>query len=234
MEVVLSTLIRSIFIIIGLFVITKIQGKKQLSKLSFFEYIVGITVGDIAGTISMDSRLKLSEGITALLIWAIFPLIISILSLKSKPFRDFVEGTSTTFIENGNVLEKNLKKEKYSTDELLEQLRKKNVFSLADVEFASLDSNGDLSVLLKKEKQPVLIEDLVQNYKPIKVPQTVITDGSVYYEGLRKAGLTHAWLMVQLENRKLSINDIFLAQIDYNGNLYIDTYDDSIKFSKNT
>jgi uncharacterized membrane protein YcaP (DUF421 family) len=130
--------VRSVSLIVGLFIITKLLGKKQLSKLSFFEYIAGITIGDIAGTLSMDLELNLINGITSILIWSLFPLLISVISLKSKTFRDFVEGNSTVFIKNGKIMEDNLKKEKYTADELLEQLRKKNVFRVADVEFATL------------------------------------------------------------------------------------------------
>lgn len=147
----IEVVIRSVCIIGGLFFITKLLGKKQLSKLSFFEYIVGITVGDIAGTITMDIDLNILNGVVSILIWTLFPIVISHISLKSKKFRDIVEGKATTFIQEGKILEENLKYEKYSTDELLEQLRKKNIFQVSDVEFAILETNGELSVLLKKK-----------------------------------------------------------------------------------
>nr|WP_010173241.1 YetF domain-containing protein [Bacillus coahuilensis] len=150
----LEVSIRSIFIIFGLFFITKLLGKKQLSKLSFFEYITGITVGDIAGTLSMEKELHLWEGVTSLLIWFFVPLFISVIGLHSPKFRHLVEGTPTVFIENGEVIEANLKKERYSTDELLEQLRKKGTFRVSDVNYASLDANGDLSIMLKKRNNP--------------------------------------------------------------------------------
>lgn len=117
--------LRSIFILLSLFVITKLLGKKQLSKLSSFEYITGITVGSIAGTLSMDLQLPLSEGLMSILLWFIFPLIFSYLSLKSIKFRRFAEGKPSIFIHNGEINEAALKKEKYSVDELLEQLRKR-------------------------------------------------------------------------------------------------------------
>ena len=99
MPIWLETAIRSICILIGVFVITRILGKKQLSKLSFFEYIVGITVGDIAGTMSVDLGISLQEGITSILIWSLFPVAVARLSLRNKKFRDFVEGNSTVFIK---------------------------------------------------------------------------------------------------------------------------------------
>ncbi len=225
----LEVAIRSICILIGLFVITKLLGKKQLSKLSFFEYIVGITIGDIAGSMSMDLDIRLTEGITSILIWSLFPVAISIISLRSKKFRDFVEGNSTVFIKNGKILEDNLKKEKYTIDELLEQLRKKDVFRVADVEFATLEANGDLSILLKRAKQPVTIGD-IQPYVPEeKEPQTVIMDGEILDEPLATARLNRGWLKQQLDQMGVAVENVFLAQVDSYGQLTVDLYDDRIQ-----
>jgi uncharacterized membrane protein YcaP (DUF421 family) len=229
MTEILATVVRSVFIILGLFIITKLLGKKQLSKLSFFEYIVGITVGDIAGTLSMDPELSLRDGLTAFLIWAFVPLFISIISLKSKPFRDFVEGKPTTFIEKGKILEDNLRKEKFSADELLEQLRKKDVFRVADVEFASLDSNGELNIILKKAKQPLTAGDLFDNLPESGVPHTVIMDGTIYNEALKNAGVSREWLSIELAKRQVEAEHVFFAQIDEQGQLKIDLYNDSLK-----
>jgi uncharacterized membrane protein YcaP (DUF421 family) len=225
----LETIIRSILIIAGLFVITKVLGKKQLSKLSFFEYIVGITIGDIAGTLSMDAELNLTNGITSILVWASIPFLVSILSLKSKSFRDFVEGTPTTFIENGNIIEEALRKEKYSADELLEQLRKKNVFRVADVEFATLDSNGDLSVLLKKAKQPLIHEDLFTHHNPVNDLQAVIMDGQIDDSALRKTGFSREWIKNKINEQGYEITQVFLCQLDRDGNFTYDIFDQFIK-----
>ncbi|MBM7586555.1 uncharacterized membrane protein YcaP (DUF421 family) [Bacillus pakistanensis] len=215
---------RSIGIVAALFFITKLLGKKQLSKLSFFEYITGVTVGSIAGTLSMDLDLALGEGLMSILIWFSIPFIFSLISLKSTKFRHFVEGIPTVFIENGNIDEKALKREKYTTDELLEQLRKKNIFRVADVEFASLDTNGDLSVLLKKNKQPLIFEDINIAMKKATTPQMVISDGVVDKAALKKVGFNEAWLQSELKKRNIGITDIFLAQLDEDGHLTLDLF----------
>ncbi|MGM0844342.1 MAG: DUF421 domain-containing protein [Bacillota bacterium] len=217
--------LRSLFILIALFIITKLLGKKQLSQLSFFEYITGITVGSIAGTLSMDLELKLFEGLLSILLWFSVPFIFSFISLKSIKFRDFVEGTPTVFIEKGNVIEEGLKKEKISVDELLEQLRKKNIFRASDVEFATLDTNGELSVLLKKEKQPLLYEDVFHSAFRVFPVYSVISDGEVVSKGLKNVGLTEEWLVNQLKLRSISLENVFLAQADSAGHLTIDLYD---------
>lgn len=224
-----EVVIRSFSIIAGLFVITKLLGKKQLSKLSFFEYIIGITIGDIAGTLSMDMELNLTNGITSILIWTTVPFLISYFSMKFKPFRDFVEGKSTIFIKNGKILEDNMKKEKYTIDELLEQLRKKEVFQVADVEFAVLEPGGDISVLLKREKQPLTAGDLLKNIPAIKEPQTVIMDGKILDEPLSTIGLSRGWLKEKLDAIGVTPENVFLGQVNSYGELTVDLFDDKIE-----
>jgi uncharacterized membrane protein YcaP (DUF421 family) len=228
MDDILRTVVRSIMLIIGLFIITKLLGKKQLSSLSFFEYIVGITVGDIAGTLSMDPDLSLRDGIASMLVWSFVPLAISIISLRSRAFRTIVEGKSTTFIEHGNLIEKNLRKEKYSLDELLEQLRKKSVFRVADVEFASLDSNGELSVLLKKAKQPLRFEDVISQSKEESLPVSVIMDGKIVKENLQKVHCTEEMLLEKIKDSGHEPEEIFYAEIDQYGDIMVDAYDEYI------
>ncbi len=221
--------VRSFCIIVGLFLITKLLGKKQLSKLSFFEYIVGITVGDIAGTLSMDRDLDLKNGVTSILIWSLFPLVTSQISLRNKRFRDFIEGNATVFVRDGKILEQNLRKEKYTIDEFLEQLRKKDIFSIEDIEFATLESNGDLSVLLKKAKQPATYGDLHPDVPHLKEPQTVIMDGDILDEPLSQLGLNRAWLDAELEKRNILIENVFIAQVNSWGDMSVDLYNDHLK-----
>ncbi|PKG25568.1 DUF421 domain-containing protein [Niallia nealsonii] len=226
------TIIRALLIIISLFFITKLLGKKQLSKLSFFEYIVGITVGDIAGSISMDSALNMKEGIISIIIWTSIPLIISFFSLRSKRFRDFVEGTPTIFIKNGNLIEEHLRKEKYSLDELLEQLRTKSIFRVEDIEFATLEANGELSVLLKKSKQPLLVEDMIDTPPVEKEVYSIIMDGKLNDKAMDKCKLSKKWVESALNKRGLLLEEVFLAQVDHNGTLTFDFYDDTKSESK--
>lgn len=221
--------IRSFSIIIGLFIISKLLGKKQLSKLSFFEYVVGITIGDIAGTLSMDAELNLVNGIISIFIWAIVPILISYISLKSPRFQEFVEGKPTIFIKNGKIMEDHLKKEKFTAQSLMEQLRKKGIFHAADVEFATLETTGDISVLLKKEKQPLVVGDIIENPAPIKEPQMVIEDGSIIDESLSTMGLSRRWLKEELDKIGVAPENVFLAQVDTHGQLYVDLYDDKLE-----
>ncbi|MCH1626262.1 DUF421 domain-containing protein [Fredinandcohnia quinoae] len=225
----LEVAIRSISVIIGVFLIMKLIGKKQIATLSFFEYIVGITVGSLAADVSMDIELNLQSGITSLLIWLLVPAMVSLVALKNKTIRDLTEGKSTVVIKNGKIMEDNLKKEKYSADDLLEQLRKKSVFQVADVEFATLEPSGSIDVLLKREKQPLTVGDIFQNPPSIKEPQTVIMDGNILDEPLATARLNRGWLKEELDKMGVTIENVFLAQVDSYGQLTVDLYDDKIQ-----
>ncbi|MNC35370.1 hypothetical protein D3C75_838540 [compost metagenome] len=140
--------------------------------------------------------------------------------------RDFIDSKGSVLIEHGKVQEKNLKKERLTTDELMEQLRKKSAFSLADVEFAIMEPSGDINVLLKRENQPLTPKDLGIPVQPEKEPQTVIMDGKVMEEALRKSGRDQNWLDKKLAEVKATVPDVFLGQIDGTGELYADFYDD--------
>jgi uncharacterized membrane protein YcaP (DUF421 family) len=217
--------IRTISAIFILFAITRLLGKKQISQLTFFEYVTGITIGDLAGFISTNVKEHFMNGFTAMFLWAFIPFMLDKATLKSKKLRDLFEGTSTIVIQDGNIIEENLKKERYTAEELLEQLRGKNVFRMADVEFAILEATGELSVMLKKEHQPVTPADLNMKVNPEKMPRTIIMDGVIMKETLYLSGLSRDWLERKLKERRLTPDKVFLAQVDSAGELYIDLYD---------
>lgn len=219
-------LVSSVLFAITLYLITKIGGKKQLAELSFFEYVSGITIGSIAGEVIMGLEGNMSHGVLAIVIFGAFTYLHDLLGIKSKKFRDLVEGKSTVLIKDGKVLEENLKKEKYTIDELNSLLRQKNVFKTADVEFAVLEPKGDLSVLLKKELQPLTAKDLNLPVAPEKETYTVIMDGNVLNDQLASAGKNRGWLDIELVNLGVTLDNVFLGQVDSYGKLTIDTYDD--------
>ncbi|MCQ6268762.1 DUF421 domain-containing protein [Fictibacillus sp. WQ 8-8] len=222
--------VRSFIFLITLFLLTKwFLGKKQLSQLSFFEYVTGITIGSIAAEVTMGLERNIMHGLISMSIWSLVPFAIGLVSMKSKKIRDFAEGKARIIIKDGKIMEDNLKKERYTIDELLEQLRNKNVFEVSDVEYALLEPNGHLSVLLKKENQPLTAKDLQIKVDPIKEPQTVIMDGNILDEPLSNRGFNRGWLNEELEKAGVSLDNVFLAQVDSYGQLTIDLYDDKIQ-----
>lgn len=223
--------IRAVGALIMLFAMTRILGKKQISQLTFFEYITGIVIGDLAGYISTDLEADYMHGVTAMVVWFSIPLLAELLALKSKNVRILLEGKGTIFIQAGKILEKNLRKERYTTDELLEQLRTKSVFNPADVEFAILESSGDLSVQLKEENLPLTPKAVGLHPKRVRPPQAVILDGTVQDEGLAAMGLNRQWLRKRLEQAGVQTEDVFMAVVDEHGGMYTDFYKDKIKVS---
>jgi uncharacterized membrane protein YcaP (DUF421 family) len=225
----IEIILRTLTTVVTLLVLTRLIGKRQLSQLSLFEYITGITIGSIASYVSLDLNTEWYLGILSLVVWAAVSIGVEFLQMKSKTMRDLLDSRATVLIKDGKILEDNLKKERITTDELLEQLRKKNVFNTADVEFAIIESNGAINVLLKKENQPITPKHLGIKVSPEKEPQAVIMDGEILDEPLAALGLNRKWLHTELEKLGVAPENVFLGQVDSYGQLYIDLYDDQIK-----
>ncbi|GIN40486.1 DUF421 domain-containing protein [Heyndrickxia oleronia] len=224
-----EVILRSITALIVLFFITKFLGRKQITQLTLFEYIIAITIGSIVAEISTGIEKNFLYGIYSLLVWSLLPLGILFLSLKSKKFRDFIDGTPKVIIKEGKIQEDTLTKEKYTVDDLTELLRKKNAFNLADVEFAVLEPNGDLNVLLKKENQPITPKDIQLQVAPEKEAKTVISEGQILDEVLGETVFNRAWLKAELEKLNVALDNVFIGQIDSYGKLTVDIYDDKIQ-----
>lgn len=220
---------RAVLFTAVLFLITKILGKKQLAQLSFFEYVAGITIGSIGAEVIMGLERSIVHGLIGLAVFTVVPFLTGFLSLKSRKFRSFFEGKGVVFIKEGKVMEENLRKERYTIDELSELLRQKSVFQMADVEFAVLEASGDLSVLLKKEQQPITPKMLGLKVEPAKEPQTVIMDGDILDEPLATMNLNRGWLKKELEKQGVTVQNVFLGQVDSSGKLTVDLYDDQQK-----
>lgn len=220
--------LRSLTLILLLFFLTKWLGTKHLSQLNIFETISGIVLGSIAAIHTVDPTTNFNYALIAMVIWFIIPFGVEKIALKSKTFRDFTEGKSVVFIQDGKIMEDNLKKEGYSTDDLLEKLRNNNIFLASDVEFAVLEPTGTLSVLPKRENRPLTAKDLGIKLAPTKEPQTVVMDGNMLLEPLANLSLNPEWLETELDKMNISMENVFLAQADSDGQLTVDLYDDMI------
>lgn len=226
----LNILLRSIISIVVLFIAARLMGKRQISQLTFFDYIVGITIGSIAGQLSIDRVIPYQEGLLSICIWSLVSIIIGKLNLINMKARRFFEGTAAILIQNGKIVEKNLKKEKVDINDLLEELRVKDVFDISSVEFAILETNGQISVQLKAENKPVTRNDLnlKPNYEGLCV--NLIIDGEIMHKHLKIINRDEKWLYEQLKKKNISsTKDILLAFLDGNGNLHINVKDSNIQ-----
>lgn len=221
--------LRSLLTFAVMLMFTRMLGKRQITQLTYFEYITGITLGSLAAYAALEESIHWLYPLLAIAVWTLASLGAELLTLKSKTARNLIEGKGTVIIKDGKILEDNLHKERYTTDELLSQLRQKNVFRAADVEFAVLETTGNLSVLLKREHQPITPTRLGVEVPNVQEPQTVIMDGKLLDEPLATIGLNREWLHTELEKIGVTLDNVYLAQVDGYGQLYVDLYDDELQ-----
>ncbi|MBA9086900.1 uncharacterized membrane protein YcaP (DUF421 family) [Fontibacillus solani] len=225
----LEVIVRTLVAVVVLFALTKLLGKRQISQLSLFEYITGISIGSITAYISLDVDTDWYLGIIALAVWSFVSFGIEFLQIKSKKARDLIDGKGTILIKDGKILEDNLKKEKLTNEELLEQLRKKNIFLAAQVEFAIMEPSGEINALLKNEYLPITPSHLGIKVSPESESQNIIMDGEIMDEALAAAGLSREWLNTELEKFGVSSDNVFVGQVDSYGQFNVDLYDDKLK-----
>lgn len=228
-EIVLI-LVRSMISFILLLALARLMGKKQLSQLTFFDYVIGITIGSIAASMSVDQNIKILNGLGALVVWGSFSVLMALASLKSYTFRRVADGTPAVVIKNGKIQEKNMKKLRMPIDQVMPLLRQKSVFKLSDVELAVMEENGQLSVMKKTDTDPVTPKVLGMTVEKEQEPQIVVVDGKLIEKSLKNTGYTKEWLLGEVEKQGgEDFKDVFLAQIDSKGNVYIDLYNDQMK-----
>ena len=230
----LSIIVSSFVALAYLFILSRMIGKRQISQLSFVDFIVAITLGSITAEIATNIERSIVHGLLAMSIFGLFPILTGWLSMKSKVLRNIFDGNATILIKDGKILEENLKSERLTSEDLLEMLRSRDVFRTADVEFAVMEPSGKLSVLLKSEQQPITPKLMGMTVSPAEEPQTVIMDGEIMDEPLSTIGLNRAWLKAELAKAGVARENVFLGQVDKTGELYLDLYDDQIMVAEPT
>lgn len=203
--------------------LARVIGKKQLSQLTFFHYVTGITFGSIAAEISAQTETPFWDGLLSLIWWTALTIFISYLSLKSEKLRVIFDDKPTVLIKNGTILPKNLKKARLSLDELGMLLREQSVFSVADVDYAVFETNGELSIMKKPALENATKQDVKASTAPAQyMPTEVISEGKIILQNLLNLNLTEDWLIRKLKKKNIqNVEDVFFAQVQENGSLYI-------------
>lgn len=198
-----------------------------MAQLTYFDYITGITIGSIAGSLVVERSVHLLDSIFGFVFWATFAILLNLLSIKSRKARKLLDGEPCLVISNGQILEKNMRKMRYTLDDLMEELRKKEVFSVADVQFAVLETDGQISIQLKPEKKPVERQDMLLSVPVQTMPIQLIMDGRVIDQNLKQKNLTETWLMDQLKQRGIKdVSQVVYACLGTDQKLYIDIKQD--------
>jgi len=220
-DTVLVVFARTLILYAVVVIVMRIMGKRQIGQLQPFELVVAIMISELASVPMQNTGIPLINGIIPILTLLVAQITMSFISLKSIKARGIICGKPSILIENGKVNEGELRKEMYTINDLLEQLRIKNIQNIADVEFAILETNGQLSVIPKPQKRPVNPEDLSIPTKYEGLPIALIIDGKINYGNLAKTNHDVNWLQTQLNNSGISnLKNVLFASLDSNGNLF--------------
>lgn len=232
MDTWLILLFNSIILFFVTLTITRFMKKKTLSNATSFDFISYMVIAIIITLISLNVITNIYFGLITLSVWALMPILLDYASMKSKWVYNIIHGKERVLIKDGKVMEDNLSKERMTGQEFLQTLRCKKAFNLADVEFAIMETTGDINVNLKADKNPVTSYDLGKKVAPKTETVTVILDGNMLNEGLTNIGLNQGWLRTELENKGVALENVFIGQVDSSGDLYLDLFDDMIQIPK--
>lgn len=209
---VLSIVIKAVVSIIVLFVLTKLMGNKQISQLSFFDYVVGITIGSIASELAVGETPFLFP-IIAMIIYALVSVLVSYISIKSIKARRFLVGTPITLIKNGKILGENLANAKVDVNEFLAEARYAGYFDVSDVEFAVMETNGRFSFLPKSGVKPLTPNDMKIQVEQKAPLANVIVDGVIMENNLASLDKSTDWLKEKLSAKNIELQKVLLATL---------------------
>jgi uncharacterized membrane protein YcaP (DUF421 family) len=216
------TFLRALLGFITLLVLVRLIGRKQMSQMTFSDYIVGIVMGSLGANLTVNKSLNLVSGIIAIAAWGGFDILTSFLALKNLRMRKLVYGEPLIVINKGQIHDQNMSKSNYNINELLMQLREKDVFDPATVDYAILEPNGQLSVLKKAEHTNPTIKDMGLSKAPQGVMTDLIIDGKVLSNHLLKMKKDEAWLREKLQEQGIKeLEMVIYAGLFTNGELYV-------------
>lgn len=221
--------IRGIIAFITLLIFANILGKQQVGKLTFFDFITGITIGDLAATLTVDFNSRGWPHFVGLIVWAALALIAQFVALKSRWWAKVSGGEPVVLVQNGHILEQNMAKSRYRFDDLLTQLREKEVFDIQEVEVALLETNGSVSVQKRSQYMPVTPHDLHLSTQYKGLATELIYDGQVVKPNLDAVHLSEAWLRGELAKQGIGSEKVVaLALLGTDGTLFVDRYRDDV------
>ena len=230
---IVNVFVRTVFMIIILFISTKLIGKKQVSQLSLFDYIIGITIGSIVADISLDLDKNLISGIISLVSYVLLSVLISYISMKNLTLRRFFVGVPTILIENNKIIEDGLKKVKFDVNDLLTEARSQGYFKLEDIEYAIMETNGRVSFMPVNSSSPVTKKDIRVKINKESLVANVIIDSKLLEKNLVEMHKDKKWLDNALKVQGFSnYDDIMLATLDINDKVVV--YKKNIKSKKNS
>lgn len=226
----LSIIPRSLLSLVVLFLVTKLIGKKQVSELSLFDYVIGISIGNFTAEMTMNLDNQYINGIIALLVFGLVAYSISLLTMKSMHLRRFFIGVPTVIIQNGKIIEKSMRHSMIDINDLLEQCRINGYYDLNEIEYAIMEANGTISILPKSEYKPLTPKDMKIKTQKSELSANIIIDGVIMQNNLENMNKTIDWLEKELKVKGYKDYDnIILAILDNNDKLTVFDKNNNIK-----
>ena len=216
----LVNFVRAIIIYIIVLVVMRLMGKREIGQLQPFELVISIMIADLASIPMTDTGVPIFNGIIPILGLLIMHLIISLINLKSSRAREIICGRPSILIYRGKINEKNLRKERFTINELEERLRGNNVINLGDVEYAILETSGQVTVIQKPDKRNTIPQDfnIMPEYEGI--PYDLVVDGKIMTENLKEIGKNYNWLKKQVEKFNMKPEEALVVTIDGKGQIF--------------
>lgn len=229
---IMSVLIRSIVTLVVLFILAKVMGKKQISQLNIFDYIIGITIGSVGADISLDLNKHFIDGIVCLVTFGLFGAFVSFITLKSIRLRRLFSGTPSMLIEDGKIIEDGLKKVRFDINDLMEEMRNAGYFDISSIAYAIMETSGRVSFLPKDDSMPITKKDMDLKIVPSSLVCNAIIDGNIMINNLRAINKDREWMVHELKVMGKKLDDILLATVD--SNYKVSIYEKGIKSKYDT
>ena len=212
--------IRSILIYIIVLVVMRLMGKREIGQLQPFELVISIIIADLAAIPISNSGIPLTNGIIPILGLLVMDLIISIGNMKSMKFRQFISGKPSILIYRGKINEKVLRKERFTINELQERLRDKNIMNLGDVEYAILETSGQINVIQKPSKRTTIPEDFNIEPEYEGISYDLVIDGNIMYDNLSILEKNYEWLKKEVKKFGYKPEEALVVTIDGKGQIF--------------
>ena len=216
----LNTFIRAMILYLLVLVSMRLMGKREIGQFQPFELAIAIMISDLASNPISDIGIPLTDGIIPIIGLLLLHLIITLINLSNGKLRSLICGKPSILIHKGKIDEQQLKKEKFSITELEAKLRNENIMNIKDVEYAILETNGNISVILKKEKEPLTLGDINLSSKYTGLTYNLVIDGEVSYENLKRLNKNYSWLETIASQFHISPQEALILSINEAGEVY--------------
>ncbi|KKK37482.1 hypothetical protein WQ57_13635 [Mesobacillus campisalis] len=227
MDAMMESILRTVISFILLILITLVIGKHINAHKNHYNFALSITIGSYIANMGFNTKLGFLDMMAGFVSMIVLFYLLLIAASKSRKIRGWLTGKPTVVIENGKILETNMKKVKFSIDDLNQQLREGGVFHIQEVEYALLEDSGKLSVLKKKPFQSITKQDLNLSSGTEALPVELIMDGKIIEKNV-SGKYDQEWIQTELRKRSLQLEDVYYAVVNSGGKLFVDTHNDAL------